>query len=106
MQFWNWLVILDVSDVQLVYLGGRSHHCQQLPVDPSLASCTGLGSQQPTIQSSGMSVSVALPRGTTAKIESLSMLRFSSSGMALVGQVTKDIVALVSWMVMFERRQR
>lgn len=66
MQVVNWSDILEVSDVQLVYLGGKSHHCQQVPVELSLARRTGLGSQQPTIHPSGMSLEVVLPRGTTA----------------------------------------
>lgn len=97
MQVVNWSDILDVSDVQLVYLGGKLHHCQQVPVKLSLASRTGLGSQQLTIHASGMSLEVVFPRGTTAKMESLSMPRFSSSGKALVGQVevvTFDMVAM------------
>lgn len=99
MQFVNWFDILEVSDVQLVYLGGKSHHCQQVPVKLSLASRTGLGSQQLTIHSSGMSLEVVFPRGTTPKMESLSMPRFSSSGKALVGQVEAvafDMVAMGS----------
>lgn len=66
MQVVNSSDIFEVSDVQLVYLGGKSHHCQQVPVELSLASRTGLGLQQLTIHSSGMSLEVMLPRGTTA----------------------------------------
>lgn len=46
----------DELDVWLVNVDGKSHHCQQVPAMPSLASCTALGSQQVTIQSSGASV--------------------------------------------------